>query len=185
MADCDHIIEQIDLPQWSKLVRYFTVWHVVRTDSSEYALEMIDGVEHSAVCKPFYLTNAADVCLRHNRASQAREYMEIGLEGIASSQERWWEPELYRMRGIVSKAQNDSAFKVGQDFSRALSIATEREAHALALRAATCYAELKADNGEVTKAVDLLEPHFQKVAQGGNCADLDHAQRLLDNWSCQ
>ena len=185
VVDCDNVLEQADLPQWSKLARYFTVWYVARTDSSETALQMIEGVEHSAVCKPYYLTNAADVCLRHSRASQAREYIEIGLEGIADSQELWWEPELYRMRGIISKAQNDSASNIGQDFSRALSIATERDAHALALRAATSYAELKADNGEITKAVDLLEPHFQKVAQGGNCADLDHAQRLLGNWSCQ
>lgn len=183
VADCQSILDQADMPQWLRLTRYFTVWHVVRTDTSDTALEMLEGVEKSAVCKPFYLTNAADVCLRHNRLAQARDYLEIALQGITTSKESWWEPELYRMRGIVSQAEKRAEIEIEGDFSRALAMATERKAHALALRAAISCAELKAGHGDIIEAVDLLEPHYNLVANGGDCADLEQARQLLTTWS--
>ena len=73
---------------------------------------------------------------------QARSYIELGLEGLSSSEEHWWEPELYRLRGIVAQAEKRNVAEIERDFQKALTMATEREARALALRSATSAAEL-------------------------------------------
>lgn len=182
VEQCHTIFDRSDMPQWRKLSQYVSVWSVVRSESPSVALSMIQDVEHSAVCKPFYLTNAADVCLRNNMESRAREYIEIGIKGLESSGECWWEPELYRTRGIVELTTTGDTRAATRDLEYALAMAVEREAHALALRAATSCAEVAAGEGDVRRAVELLEPHYQRVSGSGECDDTELARKLLASW---
>ena len=52
-----------------------------RNDTSDVALQMIEGVENTAVCKPFYLSNAADGCLRLNRPWASPILYRTGIGG--------------------------------------------------------------------------------------------------------
>ena len=94
---------------------------------------------------------------------------------------RWYEPELYRLKGELLLAQSpDNHTEAEPCFHHALEIARSQQAKSLELRAATSLARLWQRQGKRQEAYDLLAPVYGWFTEGFDTADLQEAQALLE-----
>jgi predicted ATPase len=101
------------------------------------------------------------------------------LTDALDSPERWWEPEVHRLRGTLALTTQASQ-EAEQNFHRALTIARAHQSRSLELRAATSLARLWAQQGKRAEARELLAPVYDWFAEGFDTADLKEAKALLD-----
>jgi predicted ATPase len=100
---------------------------------------------------------------------------------VATTKERWYEAELYRMAGeIALKPKMLDAKKAQANFDRALTIARVQQAKSWELRAAMSLARLWRDQDRPTDAHDLLAPIYARFTEGFDSLDLRDAKALLD-----
>jgi predicted ATPase len=95
--------------------------------------------------------------------------------------ERWYEPELYRLKGVLLLQQSaDYQTEAASCFAQAITRAQSQQAKAWELRAATSLAKLWQQQGKRTEAYDLLAPVYGWFTEGFDTADLKDAKALLD-----
>ena len=128
---------------------------------------------------PVYMAELAKQLLRLGRLAPADNVLQRAFSRMEVSNERWAEPELYRIQGEVHVAQSDNA-RAADSFQRAIGIARQQETKPLELRAATNLARLWAEEGEADKARDLLEPIYNWFTEGLGTRDLRDAKAVLD-----
>jgi predicted ATPase len=78
---------------------------------------------------------------------------------VETTQERWAEAEMHRLRGTLLLALHDVA-AAENSFQQALTIAQHQSAKLWELRATTSLARLRRDQGKRTEARDLLAPIY-------------------------
>jgi predicted ATPase len=114
--------------------------------------------------------------------------VEEGLQALAEAQtlveqqeERWWEAEIYRLRGVVLLRQTMPQEAEAEAWlQRALDVARRQEAKGLELRAAMSLAHLWQQQGKRAEACELLAPIYGWFTEGFDTADLQEAKALLD-----
>ena len=98
-----------------------------------------------------------------------------------TNEERWYEPELYRLKGELLLQQSlDNHAEAESSFHHALDIARTQQAKSFELRTATSLARLWQQQGRRQEAYDLLAPVYGWFTEGFDTADLQEAQALLD-----
>ena len=106
-------------------------------------------------------------------------FWEVHISG-----ERWWEAELYRLKGEL--LQNAAcgvqhvALTAEECFQQARAVARRQQAKSLELRAAMSLARLLQQQGKRAEAYDLLAPIYGWFTQGFDTADLQEAKALLE-----
>jgi predicted ATPase len=114
---------------------------------------------------------------------------EAGLTALAealtlaeTTGERWYEPELYRLKGelILLQQSADNQAEAEDCFQQAITIAQNQSAKSWELRAATSLARLWYQQGKRQEAHDLLAPVYGWFTEGFDTADLQEAKALLD-----
>jgi predicted ATPase len=111
-----------------------------------------------------------------------------GLERIAEAfalvqrtGERFWEAELYRLKGELLLAQSlDNPTEAESCFQHAIAIDRNQSAKSLELRAATSLARLWQAQGKRKEAYDLLAPVYGWFTEGFDTADVQEAKALLE-----
>ena len=99
---------------------------------------------------------------------------------VDTTGERWYEPELYRLKGALLLQQNsDNQADAESCFTQAIAIAQKQQAKALELRAAASLARLWQQQGKRQEAYDLLAPVYNWFTEGFDTADLKDAKKLL------
>jgi predicted ATPase len=93
---------------------------------------------------------------------------------VDTTGERWYEPELYRLKNWDNQADAETCFQ------QAITIAQKQSAKSLELRAATSLAKLWQQQGKYQEAHDLLAPVYHWFTEGFDTADLKDAKALLD-----
>jgi predicted ATPase len=100
---------------------------------------------------------------------------------VDTTDERWCEPELYRLRGELLLQQSlDNQAEAESCFAQAIAIAQSQQAKSWELRAATSLARLWQQQGKHREAHDLLAPVYSWFTEGFDTADLQEAKALLD-----
>ena len=135
----------------------------------------------TAILVPYFCTLLAD-------ASAYLGHTEDGLQALAEAhtlveqhEERWWEAEIYRLRGVLLLRQPGTPQAEAEAcFQRALDVAGHQEAKSLELRAAMSLARLWRQQGKRAVAYDLLAPIYGWFTEGFDTADLQEAKVLLD-----
>ena len=95
--------------------------------------------------------------------------------------ERWYEPELYRLKGALLLQQHtDNQAEAEDCFHQAITIARSLQAKSLELRASTSLARFWQQQGKLQEAYDLLAPVYGWFTEGFDAADLKDAKALLD-----
>jgi predicted ATPase len=128
---------------------------------------------------PFWL--GCYVSARSQGTDEAMAMIQDGLDAVDATGERWFEAELYRLRGafarLLPSRDNERA---REDFHAAKRIAAQQGAKLLELRAATSLAQLWGGEGRRAEAHGLLAPVYGWFTEGFDTLDLKEAKALLD-----
>ena len=111
-----------------------------------------------------------------------------GLQALAEAhtlieqhEERWWEAEVCRLRGVLLLRQpGTSQTEAATWLQRALDVARRQETKSLELRAAMSLSRLWQQQGKQAAAYDLLAPLYGWFTEGFDTADLQDAKVLLE-----
>ena len=95
-------------------------------------------------------------------------------------EERWWEAEVCRLRGVLLLRQPGTPQAEAEAWlQRALDVARRQEAKSLELRAAMSLSRLWQQQGKRAEAHALLAPIYGWFTEGFDTADLQEAKALL------
>ncbi len=118
------------------------------------------------------------------KVGQAEEGLRVlteALDLVDKTSERWWEAELYRLKGELLLQQSQTQHGEAEDcFQQAITIAQRQAAKSWELRAATSLARLWQGQGKTKEAHDLLAPVYNWFTEGFDTADLKDAKALLE-----
>ena len=113
---------------------------------------------------------------------------ELGLailtEALATAEaheQRFYEAELYRLKGVLLLAQSaDQHAEAADCWHQALVIARHQQARSLELRTAISLSRLWQQQGKHAEARELLAPIYGWFTEGFDTADLQEARALLE-----
>src|SRR6516162_2845875 len=128
---------------------------------------------------PYHLGIASEVLERAGDYESAAAALAEAEMAINASNERWWEAEIHRLKGVLLRSQGGVA-QSESCFKRSIWIARQQQANSLELRAATNLARLWGEQGRRAEARDLLAPVYGWFSEGFGTADLKEAKALLD-----
>ena len=98
--------------------------------------------------------------------------------------DRWYNPELYRLKGVLLLQQSaDHHAEAQACFQQALDVAHSQQAKSLELRAATSLARLWQRQGKRNEARLLLSAVYTWFTEGFDTVDLREAKALLEELS--
>ena len=123
--------------------------------------------------------NHALALARCGRLAEAHEQLEGARSIVKHNQERWCEPEVWRIDGLLALDAGDRRLAQAR-FQSALTSADRFGLRPWQLRAATSLARLWADEGKRAEARDVLAPIYGRFTEGFETADLKDAKALLD-----
>src|SRR5262249_54445705 len=130
--------------------------------------------------QPYCLALLAEASAQVGQTAKGLEALAAALAALAKSMTRWWEAELYRLKGALLLqhigAQPEEAEAC---FQQALAVARRQQAQALELRAAMSLARLWQRQSKRTAARELLAPIYGWFTEGFDTADLQEAKALL------
>ena len=98
---------------------------------------------------------------------------------MADNEERWCEPEVWRIEGLLALDAGDQPVAEAR-FQDALANARRLGLRLWELRAATTLARLWSEQGLRQKAHDLLAPVYDGFTEGFDIPDLKDTKALLD-----
>ena len=135
----------------------------------------------ATVHQPYYPYFLALLAEASAWIGQTTEGLAALAEALAKSTARWWEVELYRLRGELLLQQTATQPEEAEVcFQQALDIARRQQAKSLELRAATSLARLWLQQGKRAEARALLAPLYGWFTEGFDTADLRDARTLLE-----
>jgi predicted ATPase len=138
------------------------------------------------------LMSMAVLAEQYGQAGQVEAGLHVLTAALASlnpQEPRLWEPELYRMRGILLLQAGDltpDASRRAADaeaetcFQQALVLARRQGALAFVLRAALSLSRLWQQQGKRAAACELLAPVYGGFTEGFDTADLQEARAVLE-----
>jgi TOMM system kinase/cyclase fusion protein len=138
------------------------------------------------VLRPSFLSLLADA---YGKAGQAEQALSVLAEAQAvadESEERWWQAELYRLkgelilkRGGVQSSRHDDQDEAEGCFRQALAVARAQKAKSLELRAAMSLAGLWVQQSRRSEARYVMQEIFAGFTEGFDTPDLLEAKELL------
>jgi predicted ATPase len=174
-------------PLWAAWGTSIRGWALARQDQGEEGMAQVrQGIAsfratRAAVFMPYFYTMLADV-------SAHLGHMEDGLQALAEAhtlveqhEERWWEAEVCRLRGILIMRQTGTSQAEAEGWlQQALDIARRQQAKSLELRAAMSLSRLWQQQGKQAEARELLAPTYGWFTEGFDTTDLREAKALLE-----
>ena len=127
----------------------------------------------------FALTLLADACGRLELATEGLNYLVEAERIIETSNDRYHEAELHRVRGDLLNATGDQV-AAEDSYHQALVVARRQSARIFELHVATSLARLWRDQGKRAEARDLLAPIYGWFTEGFDTPVLKEAKALLD-----
>jgi TOMM system kinase/cyclase fusion protein len=129
--------------------------------------------------KPYFLALLAKAYGR-GQAEEGLSVLDEALAAVQKTGERWWEAELYRLKGeLVLAASAEDYAEAEAYFDHAIDIARRQQAKSLELRAAMSLSRLWQQQGKQAQAYDQLAPIYSWFTEGFDTADLQEAKALL------
>jgi predicted ATPase len=130
---------------------------------------------------PWFLALRAEACERVGQVEEGLRALDEALEVIQATEDRFYEVELYRLKGALLLQQ--SAKQQGEAeayLHQALTIARRQQAKSWELRAAMSLARLWQQQGKRAAAYALLAPIYGWFTEGFDTADLQEAKVLVE-----
>jgi predicted ATPase len=135
----------------------------------------------NVLCVPYFSALLAEVCAHLGHTEDGLQALAEAQTLIDQHEERWWEAEVCRLRGVVLLRQPETPQAEAEAcFQWALDVARRQQAKALELRAAMSLSRLWQQQGKRTEAYELLAPTYNWFTEGFDTADLQEAKALLE-----
>src|SRR6266446_2225559 len=135
----------------------------------------------AALNVPYFCTLLAEVSAHLGHTEDGLQALAEAHTLVEQQEERWWEAEIYRLRGVLLLRQPGTPQAEAETWlQRALDVARRQEAKSLELRAATSLARLWQQQDKRAEARDLLGPIYGWFTEGFDTADLQDARALLE-----
>ena len=139
------------------------------------------------VLRPYFLALPAEAYRNVGQAEEGLSVLNEALVTAYNSGERWWEAELYRLKGQLilrdEPGRSSRLLEAGTCFLQALEIAQRQHAKSLELRAALSLSALWRRQGQGDAARGLLAEAYGWFTEGFDTADLKAAKALLHELS--
>ncbi len=135
------------------------------------------------VFRPAYLVVLAEAYSHMGQIGEGLSVLAEALALVYRTGERWWEAELYRLKGelLLGRSAEDHP-EAEACFRQALDIARRQQARSLELRAALSLSRLWQQQGKRAEVRELLAPIYGWFTEGFDTVDLQEAKALLDEW---
>jgi predicted ATPase len=133
-----------------------------------------------AIRYQLHLVWYAETLAASGNPAEALTAIDEALQRAERTEERWYLPELLRLRGEFLRATGQPDAAVEGHFRQALDWARRQGALSWELRAATSLAQLMRDQGRPAEAMALLGPVYDRFTEGFETTDLKAAKALLD-----
>jgi predicted ATPase len=131
--------------------------------------------------RPYYLALFAEASAQVGQTAAGLEALAEALATLPKSGVRWWEAELYRLRGeLLLQHAVEQPEEAEACFQQALAVARRQQAKSLELRAAMSLARLWQRQDKGTAARQLLAEVYGWFTEGFDTADLQEAEALLE-----
>jgi predicted ATPase len=174
-------------PQWATLGTILRGWSLAMQGQGEAGIAQIrQGIAacrttEAALFVPYYCTLQADVAAHLGHTADGLQALAEAHTLAEQHEERWWEAEIYSLRGILLLRQPETPQTEAEDWlQRALDVACRQEARSLELRAAMSLSLLWQQQGKQAEARALLAPVYDWFTEGFDTADLQDAKALLE-----
>jgi len=124
----------------------------------------------------------ADMYCRAGKAAEGLRLMATAVPELQRSGERWWEAELYRIKGELLFASTDTGLEseAEQYFHKAIMLSRQQTAKSLELRATMSLCRLWQQQGKTEDARELLSGIYGWFTEGFATGDLREAKTLLE-----
>jgi predicted ATPase len=139
--------------------------------------------------RSYYVALLAGVYGKTGQVEEGLTALAEALAAVDKTGVRWWEAELYRLRGELTLAQSsvqslESRIKEAEAcFLKAIEIARWQSAKALELRAVMSLARLWQRQSKHHAARNMLSEIYGWFTEGFDTADLKDAKALLEELS--
>jgi predicted ATPase len=148
---------------------------------AEMALETLESVPSRRFHLPIRIAIVGRAKAAAGDIDGALALFDSALEAALSTGERWYEPELLRLKAEMLFAQGRQPATAAEPcLTEAISIAQKQEAKFWELRAAMALAQVWARLGRRVEARELLAPVYGWFTEGFDTRDLKEAKALLD-----
>jgi predicted ATPase len=135
------------------------------------------GAQHF---QPYFLCLLAEAHLDNGQPNTSLEILDRAHGMIEATEERFWEPEAWRLRGeIFASARVRKAAEAERHFLEAIDIARRQQARSLELRAAISLSRLLMQQGRRPEAHAILKPIHNWFTEGLSTFDLIAASTVL------
>jgi predicted ATPase len=135
------------------------------------------------VSRSRYLALLGEACGATGQLAEGLSLLAEALAFAEQSGERFFEAEIYRLRGELLLQSEAPQAAVEECFDQAIQIAQRQEAKSLELRAVMSLARLWQRQGKVAEARQKLAEIYGWFTEGFDTADLKEAKALLDELS--
>jgi class 3 adenylate cyclase/predicted ATPase len=181
------LAQEQGFPHWMAQGSILRGWSLAQQGQAQEGIEQIHQgltawrATGAELARPYWLALLAEA---HGTLGQPGAGLTVLTEALTHANttgERWYEAELYRLKGELLLQQSlDHQGEAEACFHRAMAIAQNQQAKSFELRAATSLARLWQQQGKRQEAHDLLAPVYHWFTEGFDTADLQDAKALLD-----
>jgi class 3 adenylate cyclase/predicted ATPase len=174
-------------PVWAAIGTCLRGWALAMQGQGEEGMTQVrQGITSyratgAALYVPYFYTLLAEVCAHLGHTEDGLQALTEGHTLVEQQEERWWEAEVARLRGVLLLRQTGTPQAEAEAWlQRALDVARRQEAKSLELRAAMSLSRLWQQQGKQAEARELLAPVYGWFTEGFDTADLQEAKALLE-----
>ena len=136
------------------------------------------------VGRTYFLALLAEVYRKAGQIEEGRSVLAEALALVEKTGERFYEAEIYRLKGEMmfqstGQGQGTGAEEAQACFLKSIEVACQQQAKSLELRAVTSLARLWQQQGKKVEARQLLAEIYGWFTEGFDTKDLQEAKALL------
>ena len=184
-----------ELPYWVARARIVRGWKLALSSKADERADGLEQLRHgltdyqqtqAKLQQTYFLALLAEAYLAGSQIEEGLQVVNDALALVAETGERWWEAELYRLKGELLLAGEVESQQEGEEcFQLALEIARRQQAKSFELRAAISLGCLWHEHNRTDEAQQLLEETYSWFTQGFETQDLQAAEALLKRLGSQ
>jgi predicted ATPase len=130
---------------------------------------------------PYHLALLAEAYGKAGQTEAGLTCLAEALTRVEATEERWWEAELYRLKGeLLLRLPRPDLSQATSCFHQALEVARSQQAKSLELRAALSLSRLWQQHGKRGQARQLLSEVYSGFTEGFETPDLQEARMWLE-----